>query len=302
MVLGLQTTLPALVDAQYSLAKSSKSLIYTSSELTTIKSSSNAPFQLRFCPSLAKKPTAQDKPKGPKPDPFEKPTGDLFIANIPPAHLLVLNKFPIIDRHFILATRAFKAQTDPLEADDLTATYACLQEWEAQNSSNGRLFAFFNSGPHSGASQPHRHVQFLPVEDIADDDANFQLLIDSESNLAVLPFKSIRADIPPESAENGLHPLYLRLLAQCRDSWTGETEAFSYNMGLTLHHIVLVPRTAEGMTVRKEDGSEVCFVGFNGTLLAGSLMVKRQEEWDYLRQRPEALDEVLNSIGIPNNK
>jgi ATP adenylyltransferase len=28
------------------------------------------------------------------------------------------------------------------------------------------LFAFFNSGDHSGASQPHRHLQFLPLENM----------------------------------------------------------------------------------------------------------------------------------------
>lgn len=32
-----------------------------------------------------------------------------------------------------------------------------------------QLFAFFNSGKHSGASQPHRHIQFLPVEEMVDD-------------------------------------------------------------------------------------------------------------------------------------
>jgi ATP adenylyltransferase len=77
----------------------------------------------------------------------------------------VLNKFPIIAEHFILATKSNKQQTHVLEQEDLEATYACLKAWrDGTGSKQERLFAFFNSGEHSGASQPHRHLQFLPVQ------------------------------------------------------------------------------------------------------------------------------------------
>lgn len=93
----------------------------------------------------------------------------------------MLNKFPIIAEHFILATKSNKKQTHVLEQDDLEATYACLKAWQAGTSSKQKhLFAFFNSGEHSGASQPHRHLQFLPVESMRDGDAmgDWDLLID----------------------------------------------------------------------------------------------------------------------------
>ena len=91
-----------------------------------------------------------------------------------PSHLLVLNKFPIIPNHFILATRENKAQTHLLEPDDLWVTYQCLKLWNAQDGADSEdgadaedsLFAFFNSGDHSGATQPHRHVQLLPQKDM----------------------------------------------------------------------------------------------------------------------------------------
>jgi ATP adenylyltransferase len=89
----------------------------------------------------------------------------MLIAELPPSHILVLNKFAIVREHFILATKAFKEQTDLLEADDLGATYACLKEWRVHGK---ELFAFFNSGEHSGASQPHRHIQLLPVESMTE--------------------------------------------------------------------------------------------------------------------------------------
>jgi sulfate adenylyltransferase (ADP) / ATP adenylyltransferase len=96
-------------------------------------------------------------------DPFLQPPEALLIADLgcPTSHILVLNKFAIVPEHFILATKEFKKQTHLLEEDDLGVAYACLQAWRVQ----GReLFAFFNSGEHSGASQPHRHIQFLLVD------------------------------------------------------------------------------------------------------------------------------------------
>jgi ATP adenylyltransferase len=92
-----------------------------------------------------------------------------------------LNKFPIIAEHFILATKSNKKQKHELEQDDLEATYACLKAWQdGTGSKQKRLFAFFNSGEHSGASQPHRHLQFLPVENMRDGEAtsSWDLLID----------------------------------------------------------------------------------------------------------------------------
>ena len=97
----------------------------------------------------------------------------------------MLNKYPVIAKHFILATRAFKKQTDLLEKSDLAATYACLRAWGAGHEGAGgaapppekRLFAFFNSGKRSGASQAHRHVQFLPVGEMGVG-AGWSLLVD----------------------------------------------------------------------------------------------------------------------------
>ena len=133
-------------------------------------------YQLRYCPALSKKPdweatSPPNVPKLPKErfDPFEDPPADLVIAEIPrlhPSHLLVLNKYPVIPNHFILATKTYKDQRQLLEEEDLTATAACLRAWEDGFDGGQKLFAFFNSGKHSGASQPHRHIQFLPVEDM----------------------------------------------------------------------------------------------------------------------------------------
>lgn len=95
--------------------------------------------------------------------------GALLIAQVPvqkPTHSLVLNKYPVIPQHSILATIPYKKQTDLLDLEDLEVAYACLKAWEADSTGSTpkrRLFAFFNSGEHSGASQAHRHVCMMPL-------------------------------------------------------------------------------------------------------------------------------------------
>ena len=149
-------------------------------------------FQLRFCPALSQKPSALPaavrKPEvGSIPeavqrfDPFENPSPDLLISQVPKGnatHNLILNKYPVIAQHFILATKKYQEQTHLLDLEDLSICYACLRDWE-KDDSNKRLFAFFNSGPESGASQSHRHIQFLAVEEMhGDDDGHWEPLID----------------------------------------------------------------------------------------------------------------------------
>lgn len=60
-----------------------------------------------------------------------------------------------------------------------------------------------------------------------------------------------------------------------------------------------MPRRAEGTMLRREDGTEIGFVALNGTTLGGTMMVKHQQEWDALRERPEMLHDILTAIGIP---
>lgn len=117
---------------------------------------------MRYSSALAHKPKS-DKPKDTsrKPfDPFLYPPKSLIIAELD-SHNLVLNKFPVIPDHFILATKEFEEQTNLLQEADLRAAYGCLKSYHAGGE---ELFGFFNSGEYSGASQSHRHIQFLPVE------------------------------------------------------------------------------------------------------------------------------------------
>ncbi|KAF3898887.1 Bis-tetraphosphatase [Trichophyton interdigitale] len=360
MLLGLSEHLALLVARRFIAAKNAGSLVFSQTEVTSLQSST-VPFQLRYCPALAVKPTnsspqqpasttASDPAKPKKVDPFENPHTDLLVAQIPasdPTHILVLNKFPVIPNHFILATKAFKPQTHLLEADDLHAAFACLKEWEKPAGElpgdenvqaakrQKRLFAFFNSGEHSGASQPHRHLQFLPVEDMhqADDVANWQPLIDSEGHAEEkdnseqlqqpkLPFVTYTAPLSPNPTPEELHRSYLSLYAMAVTAAAQHSEsllngisasralgtegeaAISYNLAMTTSKMMICPRRSEHAWITLEPEAKKGLVDeglvkLNGTILAGTLMVKAEAEWNTLRQQPSMLENVLSTVGIP---
>lgn len=100
----------------------------------------------------------------------------------------------MIPDHFILATKEFKEQTHLLEEDDLGAVYICLKSYR---DCGEELFGFFNSGENSGASQPHRHIQFLPVESMKsgiDYKQEWSLLTDAfVQSLGIHPF-AVKSD------------------------------------------------------------------------------------------------------------
>ena len=50
----------------------------------------------------------------------------------------------------------FAKQSDPLTADELSLTYQIIR-----NHKKRKLLAFFNCGEVSGASQKHKHIQFV---------------------------------------------------------------------------------------------------------------------------------------------
>ncbi|KEQ62268.1 HIT-like protein [Aureobasidium melanogenum CBS 110374] len=335
MQLGLEEALPSLVKAKFATAKASQALIFSSTELSILRTKSGAPFQLRYCPALAKKPKDNDdknKVKGPKPDPFDNPSSDLLIANIPttnPSHLLVLNKYPVIPQHFIIATKLNKQQTHMLEQDDLAATHACLKAWE-ENKQNGKLFAFFNSGEHSGASQAHRHLQFLSVEEMKRDqqdasswDPLIERMLQAPAKEAKelrtspdLPFAHYATQLPQDPSPDTLYSTYNKLyeaaaaavrsyISSNQNSGLelqpseGGSSPISYNLAMTTSTMAIVPRRREGAAIKNSQGVEVGSVALNGTLLAGTLMVKLEDEWNTLRNDGLQLDEILTAIGIP---
>ncbi|KAI0408600.1 HIT-like domain-containing protein [Xylaria palmicola] len=302
--------LPLLVKEAFVKAQANGDLIYYPTQVAILTLGSLA-FQLRYSPSLAQKPKPPPpvEPKARPFNPFENPSPALLVAQLPPSHRLVLNKFAVVPEHFILATSDFKPQTHLLEAGDVAAAYACVQ---AYRDAGEELFVFFNSGEHSGASQPHRHLQLLPVERMKDGLEKIEhknewaVLADKvRGKEHMLPFAIFTSPISAEMSAEERHRAYLSLykravhaaMAGVEAVETGEAQ-ISYNLAMTSTCMAICPRTAEGMPIRDQNGDEVGKVALNGTVLAGTALVKTQAEWDTLRRTNTTLYAVLGSIGV----
>ncbi len=93
-------------------------------------------------------------PRDPDFNPFLKPDPALLVGPVGAHHTAILNKFPVCPHHRVLARRTFAEQLSPLEDIDFQALAFIL-------SAQGGL-GFYNGGAAAGASQRHKHVQWIP--------------------------------------------------------------------------------------------------------------------------------------------
>ena len=113
-------------------------------------------FLARKVSTLAGKPAAvPGGPRNPDFNPFLNPDPALVLGPIGARHTAILNKFPVSQRHVVIITTGFREQLEPLDRDDCAALAAALSEC-------GGL-GFYNGGTLGGASQRHKHVQWLPT-------------------------------------------------------------------------------------------------------------------------------------------
>ena len=70
----------------------------------------------------------------------------------------------------------------------------------------------------------------------------------------------------------------------------------SYNLVMTSKAMALCPRRSE---VGSLPGRRGPVLTLNGTILAGTLMVRQEEDWDRLRYNADDLAIILESVGLP---
>lgn len=205
------------------------------------------------------------------PNPFLPPEPDLLVRDLSPTHLAVLNKFSVLDHHLLLVTRAFEEQERLLTCADFAASARCLDEVDG--------LIFYNGGTTAGASQPHKHLQFVPLP-LAGVPTGLPLgaLIEAavaEGRAGRAPLVEFAHAVAPlagligptlDVAAPRLQKLYRSLLAATgvgvRDSARGELQGMPYNLLLTRRWMMVVPRTAECGA-----GISVNALGFVGALL-----------------------------------
>lgn len=147
------------IDARAAAALASGDLLPVQTEQTEVEDAGMR-FILRWVSTLAAKDAASAPaavPGGPRNadfNPFLNPDPELTVGPIGTQHVAILNKFPLCERHLVLARREFDEQRKPLQHNDFLALAELMRE-------AGGL-ALYNGGRDAGASQRHLHVQWMP--------------------------------------------------------------------------------------------------------------------------------------------
>lgn len=87
-------------------------------------------------------------------NPFLSPDPELTVGPVGEQHVAILNKFPVSVRHLVLARTQFRDQQTGLGMEDFQVLAALVTQL-------GGL-GFYNGGAQAGASQRHKHVQWIP--------------------------------------------------------------------------------------------------------------------------------------------
>ncbi|MCB1954920.1 MAG: phosphorylase [Rhodocyclaceae bacterium] len=228
-------------------------------------------FPVRWVDALERK--RKSGPPGPASNPFLPWDPELEVAPAGPDHVVLLNKFPVMDRHLLVITRGFVSQDAPLGPSDFRAIAPLLAE-------SGGL-AFYNGGRTAGASQPHRHLQWIPSDDVT----RLPLLAEYEqcahaamASSPRLPFCHRIANCGGLASADAMaqrfHASYLELCEQLGILGAGALPA-AYNLLFTSDAMIVVPRARECVEE----------ISLNALGFAGSLFVPRPEMIDRVRRR-----------------
>lgn len=246
-------------------------------------------FLVRVVANLARKDAdrlrqvEQSRSSGASTNPFLPYEEALFVADLSTTHLTLLNKFNVIDHHLLIVTRRFVQQETLLDLADFQALCQVLAEREG--------LGFYNGGAAAGASQPHKHLQWvpLPLVDAMPWGPFDTLLRDAvrggAETVPGLPFRHAFAALDPALAERPfalaevLHERYQTLLQRLGIGpirIDGEIrQSGPYNLLVTRDWLLLVPRRQE----------EFAGISINALGFVGSLFVRNQAQLDTLKSR-----------------
>lgn len=215
--------------------------------------------------------------------PYEK---ELYVGHVSNTHVCLLNKFNVVADHILLVTTKFEHQDRVLTIEDFHALAFCLAEFDC--------LGFYNGGRISGASQPHKHLQVVPLP-LSPNGPSLPLdpaiqaakWFGAHGNSSGIPFPHFLARPPspigahgadPASRATTLHDLYRDLLEKSPvtlSSTENGLEASPYNLLITRNWMMLVPRTREFF------GS----ISLNALAFAGALLVRTEAQQEELRAK-----------------
>ncbi|KAJ2447985.1 bifunctional AP-4-A phosphorylase/ADP sulfurylase [Coemansia sp. RSA 2336] len=266
----------------YTRAVAQGALLFTESTVSKHREHGEV-FEVRFVPALAKKPSS--KPKGAA-NPFLPYDERLHVTELGSTHHLLLNKYCVVPHHLLITTAEFRQQGEPLSQDDFSAVLATI------NNLSSRNIVFYNSGDKSGASQPHKHLQVLPMPEYMDVPPSIGIWLQSGSlpghvhTSEQLPFAHYgialdpRQQTDPAQLAAAYEMAYGKLTAAYGDE-------ISYNMIMTKTAMMLFPRQQSAW-----NGIAINSLGF-----AGLVLTKTKAEQELLDRY--GILHILTCVGYP---
>jgi ATP adenylyltransferase len=261
-------------------------------------------FFVRTLTSLARKDEERKKRQleaeaGIRANPFLPYEEELFVASVSETHVAILNKFNVVERHLLIVTREFEDQRILLSLADFEALWACLAEYES--------LGFYNGGEEAGASQPHKHLQVVPLP-LAPEGPKIPLepllktaVFNGElGTIPALPFLHVvgrpmqRIVKSPADAARKTFALYgvmlrhLRMKAPAGDRQ--KKQSAPYCLLITREWMLLVPRSREFF-----EGISINSLGY-----AGGLLVRNEEQMAILKERGPMT--ALKDVALPLGK
>jgi len=228
-------------------------------------------FVVRVAKNIDRKKQNKSNEPARQDNPFLPYDPRLWVADIGQHHAVLLNKFNVIDHHLLIVTKRYESQDQLLAAADLTAIAELVKQ-------HGGL-GFYNGGSLAGASQHHKHLQWIPGVELYG-----ETCIPLEPHLAggnagetcitSSPFPAAVAYLASDKPLAQQYVALYRALTRELGIDTGSAHAaIPYNLLLTSSHLWIVPRVAE------------CFesISLNAMAFAGSLFVKNTQQLDLLK-------------------
>jgi ATP adenylyltransferase len=249
-------------------------------------------FVVRILENINRKKDYQEKQDqktaktGKEFNPFLPYEEALFVADISNTHVCILNKFNVVDYHFLIITRAFEPQESLLTLEDFTAMWACLSEFDG--------LVFYNGGKLAGASQPHKHLQIVPF---AETDIPISPLVKAvklENDLGTIPeFPFLHAFTKinlGESAEITCKKYHTLLQTLGIKPLENHKQSGAYNLLITREWMLIVPRQFE----------EFESISVNSLGFAGALLVKNQQQMRLLKNISPI--KLLSNVAFPKQQ
>ncbi|KAA1476064.1 hypothetical protein DENSPDRAFT_806627 [Dentipellis sp. KUC8613] len=177
MVKMVHSQIISAIPSSFEKARTAGDLLFFPSEVHEHEDC-GVKFEIRLCPALLHKPnlptphfdaaSIEAAAVAKKPDPFAPPyNSTLYVGEFKDEeedieYAILLNKYSVVPNHFLMVTKDYQSQASPLIPSDLKHAYSILL---AARKAGQHFFAFYNCGDQSGASQPHKHLQFIPIEE-----------------------------------------------------------------------------------------------------------------------------------------